>query len=347
MCPSDSNPIRPALPARARADDVALHEHFLRSALRTRDPDAASLFFVPVYLGRLFNWFWGRPSCDEEDAPPPPLCRREQVRGAQASCARAHARRVLAVAKRTCSVPPRNVRVRALCAAADDAHATRQASGAATRACVPGALRRQGAEAVVRLARAAAAEGRGGTSGRARAAGARLLGRAVAGRGQRHGRRGARRPGARAAAAVLGPRQRRRPLHGVLIRPRCPPPAERMHWAPSCTLYASACMCVTLPVRADSSAPCGARRRLLLKLQALASASNVCKRVSPGLCLNRALRDGGEPERGRAGRLVRHTVVRRPGRQACALCAHADRFLRAFREGRQRLHASGRPSRCC
>ena len=61
------------------ADDVKLHEHFLRSSLRTRDPDAATLFFVPVYLGRLFNWFWQRPHCDEEDAPEPPMCRSEQV----------------------------------------------------------------------------------------------------------------------------------------------------------------------------------------------------------------------------------------------------------------------------
>ena len=67
--------------ARARADDVKLHEHFLRSSLRTRNPDEASLFFVPVYLGRLFNWFWGCPHCDDPDAPPPPMCRREQVRG--------------------------------------------------------------------------------------------------------------------------------------------------------------------------------------------------------------------------------------------------------------------------
>ncbi|KAK9819148.1 hypothetical protein WJX81_000453 [Elliptochloris bilobata] len=59
--------------------DVKLHEHFLRSRLRTRDPAAATLFFVPVYLGRLFNWYWQRPQCDEEDAPRPPMCREEQV----------------------------------------------------------------------------------------------------------------------------------------------------------------------------------------------------------------------------------------------------------------------------
>ena len=58
---------------------MKLHEHFLRSSLRTRDPDAAALFFVPVYLGRLFNWFWQRPQCDEEGAPLPPMCREEQV----------------------------------------------------------------------------------------------------------------------------------------------------------------------------------------------------------------------------------------------------------------------------
>ena len=58
---------------------MKLHEHFLGSGLRTRDPDAATLFFVPVYLGRLFNWFWQRPHCGEADAPPPPMCREEQV----------------------------------------------------------------------------------------------------------------------------------------------------------------------------------------------------------------------------------------------------------------------------
>lgn len=61
------------------ADDVKLHEHFLGSGLRTRDPDAATLFFIPAYLGRLFNWFWQRPHCGEADAPPPPMCREEQV----------------------------------------------------------------------------------------------------------------------------------------------------------------------------------------------------------------------------------------------------------------------------
>ena len=101
-------PARPCIqhahPPHVRADDVALHEHFLRSALRTRDPDAASLFFVPVYLGRLFNWFWGRPPCDEEDAPPPPLCRREQVRGAPAPPARARATHARCGQARTCFV---------------------------------------------------------------------------------------------------------------------------------------------------------------------------------------------------------------------------------------------------
>ena len=51
----------------------------MQSSLRTRDPGAATLFFIPVYLGRLFNWFWQRPHCDEEGAPPPPMCREEQV----------------------------------------------------------------------------------------------------------------------------------------------------------------------------------------------------------------------------------------------------------------------------
>jgi hypothetical protein len=54
----------------------------LRSSLRTRDPDVTSLFSVQVYLGRLFNCFWSRPHCDDKDAPPPPMCRREQARGA-------------------------------------------------------------------------------------------------------------------------------------------------------------------------------------------------------------------------------------------------------------------------
>lgn len=35
-----------------------LHQHLLQSKVRTEDPDQAQLFFIPVYLGRHFNWFW-------------------------------------------------------------------------------------------------------------------------------------------------------------------------------------------------------------------------------------------------------------------------------------------------
>ena len=35
-----------------------LHQHLLQSSVRTRDPDRAQLFFIPVYLGRHYNWFW-------------------------------------------------------------------------------------------------------------------------------------------------------------------------------------------------------------------------------------------------------------------------------------------------
>lgn len=35
-----------------------LHQHFLKSPLRTDDADKAQLFFIPVYLGRHYNWFW-------------------------------------------------------------------------------------------------------------------------------------------------------------------------------------------------------------------------------------------------------------------------------------------------
>ncbi len=35
-----------------------LHKHFLGSPARTEDPSQAQLFFIPVYLGRHFNWFW-------------------------------------------------------------------------------------------------------------------------------------------------------------------------------------------------------------------------------------------------------------------------------------------------
>lgn len=35
-----------------------LHRHFSKSAVRTEDPEKAQLFFIPVYLGRHYNWFW-------------------------------------------------------------------------------------------------------------------------------------------------------------------------------------------------------------------------------------------------------------------------------------------------
>lgn len=35
-----------------------LHQHLLQSKVRTEDPDQAQLFFIPVYLGRHYNWFW-------------------------------------------------------------------------------------------------------------------------------------------------------------------------------------------------------------------------------------------------------------------------------------------------
>ncbi|CAL8466706.1 g6242 [Coccomyxa elongata] len=38
--------------------DQVLHRHFSNSVLRTDDPEKAQLFFIPVYLGRHYNWFW-------------------------------------------------------------------------------------------------------------------------------------------------------------------------------------------------------------------------------------------------------------------------------------------------
>ena len=35
-----------------------LHQHFLQSESRARIADEAALFFIPVYLGRHYNWFW-------------------------------------------------------------------------------------------------------------------------------------------------------------------------------------------------------------------------------------------------------------------------------------------------
>ena len=44
-----------------------LHKHLLGSPVSTRDPARASIFFIPVYLGRLFNHHWQRYS-DPSDA---------------------------------------------------------------------------------------------------------------------------------------------------------------------------------------------------------------------------------------------------------------------------------------
>ena len=35
-----------------------LHKHFLESGVRSHEPEQAQLFFIPVYLGRHYNWFW-------------------------------------------------------------------------------------------------------------------------------------------------------------------------------------------------------------------------------------------------------------------------------------------------
>ena len=54
----------------AGAVDMTLHEYLLNSTQRQRDPDKASVFFVPVYLARLFNWFWTRQHCTPASADP-------------------------------------------------------------------------------------------------------------------------------------------------------------------------------------------------------------------------------------------------------------------------------------
>lgn len=60
-----------------------LHQHLLQSKARTEDPNQAQLFFIPVYLGRHFNWFWQQWSAPDnawdvhEDCAPshtPPEC---------------------------------------------------------------------------------------------------------------------------------------------------------------------------------------------------------------------------------------------------------------------------------
>lgn len=60
-----------------------LHKHLMESRVRTKDPAEAKLFFIPVYLGRHFNWFWQQWSAPDnawdvhEDCLPshtPPEC---------------------------------------------------------------------------------------------------------------------------------------------------------------------------------------------------------------------------------------------------------------------------------
>jgi len=61
---------------RRRAVDITLHEYLLNSTRRQRDPEKASIFFMPVYLARLFNWFWTRQHCKSE-ADSPLTCMKE------------------------------------------------------------------------------------------------------------------------------------------------------------------------------------------------------------------------------------------------------------------------------
>ena len=62
-----------------------LHKHLMESRVRTKDPasKALSSSFIPVYLGRHFNWFWQQWSAPDnawdvhEDCLPshtPPEC---------------------------------------------------------------------------------------------------------------------------------------------------------------------------------------------------------------------------------------------------------------------------------
>ena len=44
------------------------------------DPDQASMFFVPVYLAKLFNWFWTRQHCTSEDQDPLSCMKEPNVR---------------------------------------------------------------------------------------------------------------------------------------------------------------------------------------------------------------------------------------------------------------------------
>jgi hypothetical protein len=62
-----------------------LHKHFKQSVARTLDADKAQLFFIPVYLGRYYNWYWqqwstpGKPweiiqDCEPRHKPGSPEC---------------------------------------------------------------------------------------------------------------------------------------------------------------------------------------------------------------------------------------------------------------------------------
>ena len=62
------------------AVDITLHEYLLNSPQRERDPEKASIFFVPVYLARLFNWFWTRQHCTPESTDPLTCMREPDVR---------------------------------------------------------------------------------------------------------------------------------------------------------------------------------------------------------------------------------------------------------------------------
>ena len=69
---------------RRRAVDITLHEYLLNSTRRQRDPDKASIFFMPVYLARLFNWFWTRQHCKSEADSPLSCMKEPDVRPARA-----------------------------------------------------------------------------------------------------------------------------------------------------------------------------------------------------------------------------------------------------------------------
>lgn len=60
-----------------------LHQHIMSSDVHTDYPEKAQLFFIPVYLGRHYNWFWqqwstpGKPWDVHQDCLPhhtPPEC---------------------------------------------------------------------------------------------------------------------------------------------------------------------------------------------------------------------------------------------------------------------------------